>query len=161
MKSDRFLTVILVGIAVIIVAALALFFLRRETVEYGPEDTPAGVAQNYLLALYRQDYDRAYGYLSPRAKVTDAATFRQAIQLNEMSFRDTSVQPLETQINSDEAILYLQVTRGGGGLFSEPYRESSNALLERLDGEWRIYQMPYPFWSWDWYPNTPPDKPLP
>jgi hypothetical protein len=64
MKTDRFLTGILIGIGVLIVLALALFFLRREAVDYRVEDSPDSIVHNYILAIERQDYERAYRYLA-------------------------------------------------------------------------------------------------
>ena len=52
MKQDRFLTGILIGIAVLVVIALAVFFLRQDNLVYAAEDTPAGVVQNYVVALH-------------------------------------------------------------------------------------------------------------
>ena len=55
MKSpDKFL----IGIIIAVVVLLAVVFgviLSRPAVEYQSEDTPAGVAHNYLLALQDED----------------------------------------------------------------------------------------------------------
>jgi hypothetical protein len=40
MKQDRFLTGILVGIAVLVVVALAVFFIRKDNQSYVSEDVP-------------------------------------------------------------------------------------------------------------------------
>ncbi len=77
MKEDRFLTGILIGMAVLVVAAVALFFVRREAQTYGPETDPAGVARNYVLALQKQDYERAYTYLADFKDKPTLAQFRR------------------------------------------------------------------------------------
>ncbi len=59
MKQDRFLTGILIGIAVLIVIALAFFFSRQNTQTYVSEDTTDGVVNNYVLALLNKDYPKA------------------------------------------------------------------------------------------------------
>ena len=59
MKQDRFLTGILIGIAVLVVAALTLYFMRRQQAVYQPEDNPAGVVHNFVLALHNGEYERA------------------------------------------------------------------------------------------------------
>ncbi|HSL44070.1 MAG TPA: hypothetical protein VK897_11605, partial [Anaerolineales bacterium] len=64
MKQDRFLTGILVGIAILVVVALAVFFLRRDNQSYVSEDVPEGVVHNYVLAVINGDYQKAYGYLA-------------------------------------------------------------------------------------------------
>ena len=64
MKQDRFLIGILVGVAVLVVVAVGVFFLRQNDQTYIAEDTPDGVVHNYVLAIQLGDYDRAYGYLA-------------------------------------------------------------------------------------------------
>ena len=64
MKQDRFLTGILIGIAVLVVIALAVFFLRQGSQSYISEDAPEGVVHNYVLAVLNDDYEKAYGYLA-------------------------------------------------------------------------------------------------
>ena len=49
MKQDRFLTGILIGIGVLIIAALAVFFTRKDSQTYVADDTPEGVVHNYVL----------------------------------------------------------------------------------------------------------------
>src|SRR3972149_1468711 len=62
--TDRFLLGIVAGIALLVVVAF-LLVLNRKELTYQSEDTPQGVAHNYLLALQERDYERAFGYLSP------------------------------------------------------------------------------------------------
>ena len=64
MRQDRFLTGILIGIAVLVVIALAVFFLRQGSQSYISEDAPEGVVHNYVLAVLNDDYEKAYGYLA-------------------------------------------------------------------------------------------------
>ena len=64
MKQDRFLTGILVGIAVLVATALVVFFIRQDTQSYVAEDAPEGVVHNYVLAVLNDDYEKAYGYLA-------------------------------------------------------------------------------------------------
>ena len=62
-STDKFLIGIVVGVIILIGVALAVALLRPEPT-FQPEDTPEGVAHNYLLALQQKEYERAYGYLS-------------------------------------------------------------------------------------------------
>ena len=55
MKQDRFLTGILIGIVVLVVVALAVFFTRKDNLNYVSDDTPAGVVQNYVVAVHKRD----------------------------------------------------------------------------------------------------------
>ena len=63
MKQDRFLIAVVSVILVLIIASLTIFFLRNDKQTYRPEDTPQGIVYNYLLALERSDYQRAFEYI--------------------------------------------------------------------------------------------------
>ena len=78
MKKDRFLIGILVGIGILAVLAIVLFSTRQTKATYVADDNPAGVVQNYVLALYKMDYPRAYGYLAEGQGKPDLASFRQS-----------------------------------------------------------------------------------
>ena len=56
MKQDKFLTGILIGIGVLIVIALGLFFTRQDKRDYVADDKPEGVVYNYVLAVVNKDY---------------------------------------------------------------------------------------------------------
>ncbi len=77
MKQDRFLVGILIGIAILIVAALVLFFTRQDTQTYRPENTPEGVTYNYTLAVVNKDYEKAYSYLAELENKPSYEQFRQ------------------------------------------------------------------------------------
>ncbi len=64
MKQDRFLLGILIGIGVLIIAALVVFFIRKDSQTYVPDDVPEGVVHNYVVAVLNKDYEKAYGYLA-------------------------------------------------------------------------------------------------
>ena len=60
MKQDRFLTGILIGIGILIIAALAVFFVRKDSQTYVPDDVPEGVVHNYVVAVLNKDYEKAF-----------------------------------------------------------------------------------------------------
>ena len=78
MKQDKFLTGILIGIGVLIVIALALFFTRKDTKQYTTEDTPEGVVYNYVLAVFNRDYEKAYTYLADLKNKPTYEEFRKS-----------------------------------------------------------------------------------
>jgi len=53
MKEDRFLTVILIVITLLVVASVSMFFLRQDSAVYLPEDTPEGIVHNYYFGNSR------------------------------------------------------------------------------------------------------------
>ncbi|HEX7555256.1 MAG TPA: hypothetical protein VF338_01435, partial [Leptolinea sp.] len=64
MKQDRFLVGILIGIGVLVIVALSLFFIRRGAFQYTDDTTPEGTIRNYMLALQKRDFEKAYSYLA-------------------------------------------------------------------------------------------------
>ena len=163
MRQDRFLTGILIFIAVLVVAAVALFFFRqRGELSYGPEDTPEGTVHNYVVALVKRDYSRAYGYLASDPSKPDLGRFQQAVvnMAAEIGGASLQIHGHETTSTGD-TIVYLTITRSPGGLFSDPYREDQTALLTREGGAWKIKALPYPYWAYDWYQPEGPVKAVP
>jgi hypothetical protein len=159
MKQDRFLLGILIGIALLVVIALVVFFARPSALQYGPEDNPEGVVRNYIVALYLKDYERAYGYLAEGANKPTFEQFSQPFLLNYVSPSGTGVEVLQTTISAEQASVQLGVVYNPSDPFSSGYRNTETALLTLDNGQWKIKQMPYNFWYYEWYqepyPNTP------
>ena len=151
MKNDRFFTAILIGIGVIILIAFGAFFLRNSRVEYIAEDTPSGVVNNYVLALYQQDYQKAYGYLADLELRPTFEQFQQAFLSNSLNLGNISLKIDSESIVQNNATVFLTMTHTNTGPFSEPFRETQNAALRLQNGVWKISNLPYPFWNWDWY----------
>ena len=161
MKQDRFLLAILGGIGVLVVVALALFFLRQSKQAYGPEDTPTGVVHNYILALQKGDFQRAFRYLADQEGKPGYSLFRDSFTNRELELASTAVQFSAEEITGDEAVLNLTMLRTGGGPFNEPFRDVQSARLARQGGTWKILSVPYPFWG-GWPIQVPaPAKPVP
>ena len=155
MRQDRFLIGILAGIGILVLLSLGLFFLRRADLAYGPEDTPEGVVRNYVIALQKQEMERAYRYLAEGENKPNQAVFNQALeqyQLREIS--TASLQVDNSVIDGETATVYLVIVRGQNEPFGTGFREQQNALLELQNGAWKIKMMPYPYWGFDWY-NVP------
>jgi len=155
MKQDRFLLGILVGIGVLVAVALVLFFTRQGKQEYAAEDSPEGMVHNYALAVFEGDYERAYAYLAESENKPTYQTFRQAFFNHSIDPNSAGVEIGETEINGDEAYVTVYVIYNPSDPFSGGSRNTETALLERQDGEWKLMQMPYAFWGYDWYQATP------
>ena len=150
MKEDRFLTGILIGIALLVVASLVAFGLQKDRNAYLPEDGPAAVLHNYIFALQENDYEKAYTYLAEDDyKPTYSNFLRDVITSNQ-----DSVQIGDVHIADDTASVSLTYTNMGGGIFFDQYDYTENATLVLQDGEWKVFQMSYAYWYWDWY-QTP------
>lgn len=161
MKLDRFLIAIIAGIALVTIVAILLFLTRREgSATYPPDDTPEGVVAAYVMALQKEDWERAHAYLAEGDDKPDLGRFRQTLFIEEPRQRDAGVEIEATQVDGDRATVNLMVVNIGGGLFADIYRNPGVAILERQSGVWKIVEMPYPFWSFSWYqPDMLPRKP--
>ena len=161
MKQDRFLVGILVGIGVLVIVALALFFTRQDNQEYVSDATPEGVVHNYALALYKDDYDKAYAYLAEAKNKPTYNEFRQAFFNHYVDPSNAGLELGETEIVGEEAYVTVYAIYSPSDPFSSGYRNTETARLERQNGEWKLLQMPYNFWAYEWYQPTPEPIPAP
>jgi len=159
MKKDRFLLGILIGIGVLVIVALTLFFVRRSQPVNISEATPEGVVQSYVLAVQKGDYDRAYSYIIDSVNKPDKELFRQRLMENQNQFADASLQVDHVEINGQNALVTLTVIRNNGGLFGDVYRQPDSANLIQQVSAWKLSRMPQPYWGYDWYqPLAPATK---
>ncbi len=160
MKQDRFLIGILIGIAVLVAAALVVFFTRKDNQVYVTDDTPTGVVQNYVVALYKRDYEKAYGYLADLEYKPSQDQFHQAFLNHNVDPSNAGLEIGSVEISGDSASVTLSTIFSQGDPFASGYRNTEYAALVREKGAWKIKQMPYNFWSYDWYNvNTVPAVP--
>lgn len=156
MKQDRFLTGILIGIGVLVVVALAVFFTRKDTQTYVSDDTPEGVVHNYVLAVLDKDYEKAYGYLADLEYKPTYEEFRRAFLNKEVNPDGQAVDIGESTITGDEAVVDLALIYTSTDLFSTGYRNQQTASLVKQNGAWKLSSMPqYNFWAYNWYVEQP------
>lgn len=151
MKQDRFLTGILIGIGLLILLALGLFFTRQDKRDYIADDVPEGVANNYVLAVLNKDYEKAYGYLADLENKPTYEEFRQSFFNGMVSPGNVGVDIGEAQIVGDEATVSLTLYYSFNDPFSTRTGNLDRALLVEQAGEWKVSSMPYNFWDWNWY----------
>jgi len=156
MKQDRFLTGILIGIAVLIVVALTVFFSRKDNLNYVADDTPEGVVQNYVVALHKRDFDKAYGYLADLENKPTQEQFHQSFLNHSVDTTNAGVEIGKAEIAGNSASVSLGLVYGQTDPFSNGYRNTDYAQLVQQNGAWKIKQMPNNFWAYDWYQPTPP-----
>lgn len=153
MRQDRFLTGILAGIAILAALSLAVYLGRRNNLSYGPENTPEGVTRNYVIALQRGDYERAYTYLADFENKPTPPRFIQpfsSYQIQDFSLTGVEITDTSTAADGRSALVYLVLLHSGNGPFGQGYRENGAAELALEGGEWKIRNMPYPFWNYEW-----------
>lgn len=156
MKQDRFLVGILIFIGLLVVAAVVLFLVRSESPAYVAEDTPQGVIRNYVVALQRQDYERAYSYLADQPYKPTYDNFVSAYMTRQLDIGSSVLETGDAQTQSGTRV-YVSVTivYGSSGLFDSGWSSSDRATLVQQAGAWKLTYLPYPYWGWDWYTPTP------
>jgi hypothetical protein len=157
MKPDRFLWALLIGIGVLVVAAVGLFFLRRGGQAYGPDDTPENVLRNYALALQKLDYTRAYALLQDAEGKPDFEPFRAYFLTRAADPSSVGLSIQGSTVTGDQAVVEVVVLYNDSGPFVDTNRSPGSALLVRdASGAWKIASVPYPFWGYDWYMPAKP-----
>jgi hypothetical protein len=156
MKQDRFLIGILIGIAVLIVVALAVFFTRQDKVSYVSEDAPEGVVHNYVLAVLNKEYEKAYGYLAELDHKPTFDEFRQAFAVGRLTPGSNGIKIGNADITGDSASVEVSMVYTPGDPFSPGDSNLGSAQLMRQNGIWKISSMPtYNLWDFSWYQIPP------
>jgi hypothetical protein len=162
MKQDRFLTGILVGIAVLVVVALGVFFMRRGAQAYVLENAPEGVVHNYVLAILNKDYKKAYGYLADLENKPTNEQFRDAFLKGVVNPSNSALDIGKSEINGDTASVEVAMIYSPSDPFSTGYRDVQRAILVKQSNGWKLTSMPYYYlWDGNWYPQvqvTPTSK---
>jgi hypothetical protein len=151
MKQDKFLTGILIGIGVLILLALGLFFTRQDKRDYVADTTPDGVVHNYVLAVLNKDYQKAYGYLADLEHKPTYEEFRRSFFNGMVNPSDVGVDIGGVDIHDDEAVVSLAIYYSNTDPFSSRYSNTDRALLVDQNGTWKLSSMPYSFWDYGWY----------
>ncbi|HEX2697000.1 MAG TPA: hypothetical protein VHM28_04780 [Anaerolineales bacterium] len=156
MKQDRFLTGILIGIGLLIAAALVIFFARQDKQTYAPDDTPDGVVHNYVLALINKDYQKAYGYLADLENKPTLEEFRQSFIVGRLTPSSAGIRIGKSEITADDATVEISMIYNGGDPFASESNPAGAAQLVRQNGAWKISSMPaYTLWDYSWYQAPP------
>lgn len=151
MKQDRFLLGIVIGIGVLAVIALGLFFMRQDKQEYLTTNTPEAVVHNYVLALTNKEYEKAYGYLADLEHKPTYAEFRQSFFNHMVSPEGVGVDVGTAEIRADVATVEINLMYSSSDPFSSNYSNTDRAQLVQQNGEWKLSSMPYNFWDYNWY----------
>lgn len=148
--SDKLLWGIVGGIALIIIASLLLLLREPEPVTYRTGNEPADVAHNYLTAIYLNEPERAYGYLSPELPDYPATATVFWTDLNASGYcplleESASMYAVEEASRGDNtAVVDATITifyRGQDVLFSRNnnhYQNINSLILEQIDQSWYI-----------------------
>jgi hypothetical protein len=120
------------------------------------------VVHNYVLAIQRRDYEKAYSYLSDELEQKpDLDKFIRDIS-NLGDRGRTALQIGETHMNDGRAEVDVSMTTYSGGDFpvlfdSGSYTNQGTAHLRMPDdgSGWKLMEFPYPYWGYDWNQPRP------
>ncbi len=159
MKStDKFLIGIVAGIILLVVVVFAVALTRPEPT-YQSDETASGVVHNYLLAVQREDYERAYSYLSPRLDgyPTSVYEFIEQLETYDLRFRaepDMTLAVDSERVVGGRTVVTVRETQFyEGGLFNSRQSTNTFAVKTQLEGDtWHIVGADRyfaPCWQWD------------
>jgi hypothetical protein len=156
MKQDRFLIGILIGIGVLVAAALVVYFTRQQQTAYRPDDLPQDVVHNYVLAVMNRDYEKAYSYLADLKDKPTFEDFRQAFAVGRLMPNQTGIKIGNATVSGDTASVEVVMMYTPGDPFSSGSDNVGSAQLLLQGGAWKISSMPtYNLWDFGWYQAPP------
>ncbi len=134
------LPLVLLVVALLLALVVALAFAGSGELQEYAAGTHQATVQKYLEAVFDDDPDAATLYLS------DAVTDRCQTALRR-SFAPSGVSATlkSDRINGDSATVVIRLTFASDSVFDAGrYSEEARFYLERLDGQWRIVDDPWP-----------------
>ena len=114
MKSDKFLSVIVIAIVILVIITFALVLLSPDP-EYLADDSAEAAVFNYLLALQEEDYALALEFISEEVsnRPEDAAEMEWDIKQNPWRFDpydDPAITIADSRISGDSATVTVRKT---------------------------------------------------
>lgn len=131
------------GLALVIIALIAIPLAGGRRAELAPLTTPEGVAQHFFDATYRGDYTTAYGMLSEETRrEVSLAEFQTRMRYE----RDSEMRVIGVVNHGETATVTVMITHyTPGGLFGGGEWSTRSDLLLGRDGDtWQI--VGEPFW---------------
>lgn len=150
---DRWLIGIIVLVAVIVIAALGVVLTTDEPA-YLTEDTPEAIVHNYLLAIQREDDDRALSYLAPTLSglPADGREMAESISYEAGILRNASfsVQSGEPESDGSVRVAVVVTSYEGDGILGSSRDTRNYRLWVRQEGAtWKLIDG-NGFWGWSW-----------
>jgi len=155
-KSNK----IIIGIiSAIMLLAIVTFAMTLRNSTYHAEENPEDVAFNYLFAMQHEDYERAYGYLSPSIDgyPKDVEAFIQDIHDYEGNFYgmgdNTKIKIGSVNTVGSNSIVHIILEHIDPRLFNitgDFTEEKSIKLQQDVAGKWKIVRSQdywFPCWS--------------
>jgi len=124
---------IVAGVVILVVVVFVLTLTGANAPQYQAEDTPQGVVHNYLLALQRKDYKRAYSYLSPGLAGYPVDLDQFVADVNRFK-TDVNRPPYDVKWNKDEAAQTFESAGVEGDNAWVTVRRPTSSSRDLIDG---------------------------
>jgi len=152
MKSDKLLVWIVVVIAMLAAAAVTINSFRDEAT-YINENTPEAVVHDFVLAIQKEEYKKAHGFVLSDIKYEE---FMEYSVINTNVEYGIIVESSEILDQETAIVWYLVVNESQSFVESSySYTESATLIIEEDGGDWKISQM-YPYLMEYFYGLKPP-----
>ena len=146
MKSNRWLLIIGIIIAVLAIGTTTLVLTLKNNSALLPENTPDGVVQRYIIALKNNDYQAAYDYLTAATKTrVPYAQWKPVIYSgpDKPTWQVTLGKPAVAGNTATLDVVIDRFTNGVGILNNSVYSQTVTFQLEMETGKWKISQPDY------------------
>jgi len=143
-QEDRFFKGLLVGVVVLALLALGVALWRQRQTTYRTDDTPEAAVYNYLLAIRRGDWDKAYDLLGDAPCKPRRGLF-EIVLTSDRNFPD--VQIVHSRQEGDAAWVTLRFRFEGSEWLPESgYRYDDQVRLKHTAEGWKLVYLPGPIW---------------
>ena len=149
-------------IAVLLIASIVVGLIEHETTF--PEDSPEGVVQGFLRAIEDEDFTTAYRFLS--SELRDSCSLEEFATGNILAgaqVRDNRITLEGTRdLNGTAIVIARNSSVDGSGLFGSSVRSYElTYTLTREEGEWRLSEPTWPYFSCPLPKRVLPEPPPP
>ncbi len=139
MKANRILAII--ALALVAVTALTIAVINTTQEKKYSKDTPQGVVQRYLDAVFTGDYNTAATYISTESECTATDLDRTFIPSRPRIYlKSTSVVGSTAQVQ-------IQVEQGDSGILDNPSTEEHVIRLVKPENTWLLTGVPWPLYD--------------
>ncbi len=149
-SQDRFFWGMLLGLVLLALLAVVIAWARRKDTAYRTDNSPSATVYNYILALQRNDWERAYQLLSDempcKPSLMDFGTEMQDFQL----FSTVDIVG-ETFVDDNHAWVTIFFRQEEAPFRFSMMEYPARVTLVRENGQWKILELPSELeGSWYW-----------
>lgn len=139
-RSPNQVLAVIVALIAVIAVVVVVISLNRPGANYD-KNSPEGVVQSYLSAVFDGNYDEAENYFEENSKCEASDLDRAYITKN------IRVDLLDTDITDDKARIKIQIEYPSGAPLDNYYTEEQVFRLVDEADQWKIAGIPWPLYD--------------